>query len=896
MASKRKQGYMTALNGPKKDAAPAPNSQLRDVLAVKECDSAHRLVDAHPNAFSYDDLYDVAKCYYHQKLFSITQPLIQKLIAAPSAPAVIHAKSLYALAKIAYTTGQSWLALDEYEKKFQHNLSDVDSLCQFARLSLTDSRRQPESDVMIQYIFQSAPRDPWTYICLAEYARESALLPNAAAIAETSCRAVIASPGFEDKGFECLRSNITPFSPLMLSAVNPTDEMKEMAMQYMASAIDREQQEYWWNRYFANPNDVSVLQALVDYYDTSSRRVEYKDQHPMVADALEMILAQDLPLSKRITALNQLGAVYFLAGQRDVAQTAWDRLAKVDDTTVVFAINQTVVALVGHRYDEAIDSLTQANVVPGMYHRLASNLKIADFLATKDYSRVGKESAKAFAQALEWCDAHLKLYPNDEVIWFFHEYANWRVQENQSDPQKIVTEWTDKLIKAGQQWKNPLAIAYLTYGALAYMHRGKVEMGIETLAPQAAADFDKAESILLEIFNHKDKVLASDDPLGASSLMEAWLSYGWSKYNRGDHEAAEKIFSAVVNAKEWPEDKTQSESFYDWPKLKILPKQLIEAYRGLGTSRDQGARAQFKKANKKDENGKFVLSPEDRAKALQTAAEHSTQAVQFLDEALKIERPFIEGEPIQFSHNVDPEIIDGDRRTLVSEEESCAGASYLTYIQYFDHAVHSEAAFNHAVALYWNAKILNGGGKVDAAQGLYAKAEQEFKEVLKAAPDHPETYRWLEYIALVKGDVDEAVKMYDEAHRLGTDQLADAIEKLRDGYDAQLKSDSLAMDKIALRNFYKIKRAHYTIALADVDPNPKHLEDAIAYAKDLADSIICDPTSSYQKELQTLVTDGMAMPAKLTAFERKRRGQNHSRILSVLGDCLKRVSLAPAKR
>ncbi len=244
------------------------------------------------------------------------------------------------------------------------------------------------------------------------------------------------------------------------------------------------------------------------------------------------------------------------------------------------------------------------------------------------------------------------------------------------------------------------------------------------------------------------------------------------------------------------------------------------------------------------------------------------------------------GAPVQFSHALNLGIVDGDPDVLREEQRAIVAQGYVTYIHYFDHAVHIESNFNLNVARYWNAKILREWGKMDLAAAKYEAAEQGFLRILQEAPDHAESYRFLEYIyAIHKGDMDKAEAHYKKAKEYGNGQPIDALLKMVEGYDSQIHSDvDVSLERVAIRNTYKIKRLHYAIQLADADSNPRHLERALGYARELASSTICDGAGSYHELLSRLLSEAMAVPA--TVADRERITQNHTQFLDVLRPCL----------
>jgi tetratricopeptide (TPR) repeat protein len=577
------------------------------------------------------------------------------------------------------------------------------------------------------------------------------------------------------------------------------------------------------------------------------------------SDVFEVISGLESDPEKRANALEKAASSYFLAGVPDMAAAMWMRLQAIPgyhDRTIK---GQALIAIAQLRFEDAMAILERAGRVPSPLHRLASGARIAVFLSTKDYSRVGKKSAEVFAQAHAWCEAHLALYPDDNTILHSYEYVNWRVQEARGRYDLIVTERSDRLINIGRQWNNQLAAVYLTYGALAYMHRGKGYLLQADQKIRAKADFDKAEGILMEVMVKKDGMLASGDELNIYNLMEAWLSLGWSKYNRGDYKAANEIFGTVVNAQDWPSDKRQSDSVYDWPRQRILSKQLVEAYRGMGTSRDRMARMCFnevKSAGRQGGHVPNVLGLEAlRQKTLTLAAE----AVRLHETGLGIGKNSIEAAPARFHHDLNLGIVDEDAGLLREEQHKIVGEGYVTYIHYFDHAVHNEGVFNLAVARYWHAKILREWGQGERAAAEYDKAESEFLEVLKMAPDHAESYRFLEYIyAIHKGDMDRAEAYYKEAQRHGTDAPIDALTKMVEGYDVQLGSGGDAP--------LQLKRLQYAIALADAEKNPMQLQRVLEYARGVAS--ICKANKAYQGQLEILL-----------------KGQHQASLLKILRPC-----------
>ena len=849
---------------PKLTQTLVPELQLSTLLAGGECARAQKI------ASTDEDHYQVGKCFYVTGDYTQSETVMRQLLARPTLWADVRMKVLYALAKLASHSNRWEEAIQFYHQVLEKDPESLESLCHIALLEMQQGAPAVMTDPVIQYVLNTHEASHLALKCVVAYARESPTLYQADVIADLSCQQMLRYPATRDYAWTCRGDNLRKWyrdDPGRVQA-----ELAGLDIEHEAALLGYVKQ---------NAQDKQLLTTLGNFWT--------KIGHPeRAADVFEIISQLEADPDARANALEKAASSYFLAGNPELANAMWVKLKAIPGHEGQYIRGQALVAIAQLRFEDAMKILEDAKMVPSPLHRLASGARIAAFLSTKDYSRVGKKSAKVFEQAQDWCTTHLQHYPDDDTVMHSYEYVNWRVQESAGKFQDIVSDRTDRLINIGRQWNTRLAAVYLTYAALAYLHRGKGYQTRADRAMQAKADFDKAEAILMEVMAHKDEMLASGDVLNIYNLTEAWLSLGWSKHNRGDVEAADRIFSAVVDAQEWPADKNRSVDLYDWPKQKILPKQMVEAYRGVATSRDRVARSHFFK------------------KAYETAAAISGQAVKSLEDGLALEQQYIGGAPVQFSHVLNLGIVDGDPDVLREEQHAIVAQGYVTYIHYFDRALHTESIFNLSIAQYWNAKILREWGKMDLAAVKYEAAEKGFLAVLQQAPDHAETHRFLEYIyAIHKGDMDAAEGHFKKAMEYDTAQPIDALLKMVEGYDSQINSDvDLSLERMATRNTYKIKRLHYAIQLADADSNPRHLERALGYAKDLLGSVICDGSGSYRDPLVKLVNEAMLIPADVASHQRSRLTQNHAQLLGVLRPCFTAhnislahvVSLAPVKR
>lgn len=845
---------------PQKEMTLIPGPE--DYLRVKDCERARSIVQTHPDRYTDTDFYDVAKCFYHQSDYDKAKPLFQYLVATPATSALVRGKALYALSKIASLDGQSSLAIQIYEDQAARNPADLDSLCQFARLSLVDSPSRPETDSMILHVFHSNPPDPWTYICVADYARASTTLRNAADIADASCRAILDHGDLDkNKAFSCLRDNAKRFK----------DRVNECRIPDINGAIFQEQERYWLARLAVNPKELSALRGLADYYYSQEKFIQ-------AADLLEVIDAVGTEPARQAEVVDRLGRAYFRAGQDKMALATWSHLQQFPDQEKVILFNQAMVALVNRRYDEALKFLEGADLTTSPYYRLASGVRITDHLDTPDYSRVVKASIKPFEQALAWCDTHLLLYPEDASMSYEHTYANWRVKEAQGKLLECVTSFTDQVIESGRQWENSLSGVYLTYAALSYIHRAKGQKPKE-----AAADFETGEALLDEVFQRMDTLVASSDPLDTHNLMEAWLSLGWSKYYRDEFGLAAKVFGSVVGdsaiydrvaASEKTEFDGNCDTFVaKFPRAKILPKQLVEAYRGLGASLSRLARKEY------------------NASSYQAGADLAHRAVLALGKGFKIEADATKTPSALSPYSVPRRVIDGDQGVMEQSEVEAVRAGYMSYLHTFSPDVHTESRFNYAITQYWHAKILDKSNH-DEALKVYKAAEREFKTVLAAAPEHAESYRFLEYIALVKRDYADGVKNYRKAFEFGTAEPADAARKMVDGATLlinRVEEKGAVLEASDSNNALvaMIHRVEFGVTLADHSAMEGVVSEAVGYAQELAkNEAICDSKGQYRDELSAMVTGLDVFLSGVSTSELRKRARIHQKVLSVLKDCL----------
>lgn len=815
-----------------------PELHLSYLVAGLDCPRALKMISARPAEFTDEDRYQVGKCFYNTGDFTRSEMVMRGLLSRADLWKDVRVKAMYAMAKLSANSHRPEEARRYYERVLADDPTSMESLCYIALLDVEDRVPLTAIDPVMRYILHTQSASPHALQCTAIYARTVSISPDAQDMADLSCMQMFGHPKSREYAWSCWAENIRKWfqeDPLRVQA-----ELNGLNAAHEAVLLHDIRN---------NPRDIGTLTVFGNFLTKNS-------QPWRAADVFEVVANRTADPTDRAKALQKAASNYFLAGAPELAFDVWRRLGAIPGYDNQYIVGQALVAIAQMRFMDAMDILEQARMVPSHLHRLASGARIAAFLSSKDYARVGRASAQAILQALTWCDDHLKLYPDDDTIWHSAEYVNWRVRESLHQYDSIVSERTDRLINIGRQWNNRLAAVYLTYGALAYMHRGKGFLRRAGMKIQAEADFKKADDLLMEVLAQKDGMLKSGDVLNIYNLMEAWLSLGWSRYNRGDYDGADAIFSAVVNAR-------------DWPRQHILPKQMVEAYRGVTTSRDRMARRHF------------------HNRALETAEKFSAEAVKSLEDGLALEGRFL-GVPAPFRHPLNFGIVDGDPEVLREEQRAIVASGYVTYIHYFDRAVHAESMFNLAVARYWHAKILREWGKMDRAASEYDRAEKELLEVLQDAPDHAESYRFLEYIAVIhKGDMDKAESYYNEAVRCETEEPMDALVKMVEGYDTQIRSDArLTVEQVVQRNTLRVKRLRYAARLADMGRDPQQLERALGFARDLAESVVCEEGSTYRSQVQQLMQGWLFVPPGLLPAQQKRVVRNHGRLRAILAPCL----------
>ncbi len=854
-----------------------PELAIGGLVRGGDCEKAHKMASVRGDRFVDDDLYAVGKCFYYQTAYDKSRQIMQQLVANPAVSPGVRTKALYALGKIAARSGQTTQAMRRYEDAFRQGPSDMDALCQYARLAVADDIRPQYWDSVIAYIRQSEPLGPLTLMCVADYARHSVTLPEATSIADISCRALLQIDGYEGRAWSCLRDN----------ADHIGYEMRHV--------LDDEQERYWLSRLHDSPRDMKALMALAEFYYGRGR---YTDAVNGFSAAAEM----DADDSHQADILDRLARSYYLAGADDLAQAAWRRLKRIPGQEGRLVFSRAMVAMAHQLYGDAMTTLAEGGMSPGRFHDLASSARTAAFLSMPDYSRVGKESAKAFVQALDWSDAHLKIYPDDEIVPFSREYANWRAKEAEGRPLEMVTANTDRVVALGRRWSDSLAGVYLTYAALSYIHRGKGKAGAPALAAEATADFDTGEALLTEVFLRKETVITGSDILDTYNLMEAWLSLGWSKFYRGDFASAAKVFAVVLPEEAVRLDRSAFDDlcgdFRDkFPRGKILPKQAVEAARGLGTSLDRLARRYY------------------ADKAYARAVELADQGARIIENGLRLERASLDTAPTRFVFDFSREVIDGDPDLIAREKFRFVRASYLTYLRMFSPAVRTETMFNLAVARYWHAKILREWGmtvleKRSEAVAMVDVARARFHEVLSSAPDHPESYRFLEYIALIKGEFQKGLALYRRTMELGTDHPIDAALKLLEAANQLINrsrgvGEPLEPDELAQVHDVMILRVELAVTRADLLLTPESLEVAIRAAGEVSDSeSICDPSGRYREPLSEMVARINALLGPVGDKGRVQRARIHQKVFARLTACLSAhrlstahgVNLAPSLR
>lgn len=734
-----------------------PEFELDSLLAQNRCERAQRLVEAHPLDYTDEDRYQVGKCFYRTANFSQSQVVMEGLAHRATLWSDVRAKVDYALGKLAEREGDIAAALGHYERRIAHTDPDaIDALCALAKLGAQETGQTRPFDSTIEYIVGTGHSSEIAWKCVASYALQSPTLSRAAELADWSCRALLQFPNWREDPWTCLSNQVQrrfaedPDRVMMELRTLQGEKDRYIESQFQAKAAGL------LMRLEKSPGDPDALHDLARAY------YEHRD----FAQAAEVweILASQVEGGAHSEIMRHMAMAWLRAGDKPRARQI---------------LKET------HQW------------VPSDFHRLEGVAQVAAQAAVQDYSRVGGATAQKFEPLFTACESHLQIYPEGVAFLYFRERANWRIQEARQRPELIVTEHTETLRRIGGQWKSRLSALVLTEAALSYLHRGKLSLSSDHLARHAVTDFDTAEEILLDVLSHREEFLRRNDQVNIYNTMEAWLSYGWSKYNRGEFENADGVFTVIMAAPQ------------------IQPKQLVEAYRGAGASRDRLARKAFGRG------------------ALETAQRLAAEAVALHEKGVELAEPYIGKNPQPLLYEAVDAVFEGRRDAVLAEEEALIGQSLVTYVGYFDPAVFNEQRFNLAVARYWQAKILRGSQKQDEALRVYAQAQKEFERVVRAAPDHPESYRFLEYIAIAQGDLDRAVGYYKEARRLGTGQLPDAILKLLDGLDGELASEDLSTERLARRRGYLWMRADLAKELAQLTRDPRHRERAKQYARSL---------------------------------------------------------------
>jgi tetratricopeptide (TPR) repeat protein len=830
------------------------------------------MLEAYPWDHTDEDRYQVGKCFYATGDLAQTERIMTGLVRQPTLWSDVRSKVYYALATLATRRGEIPAAISLYDQVLRYRPEDLDALCQGAWLGRQERTPPSITDPMVHYIAEGRDLTELAFKCVARYARGSQTLPRASEIAEMSCRGLLQFDHWEEDPWSCLAANIYHYYAEDLPR-----------MQHELTLLQHEKEATIASRYLAEersllapllkaPRDPEALMALGRFYDDHFRFAN-------AADVWEVLVTVLDDPSRRLAVKRDLAKATFRAGDMPQALTLWSEIGKQAGQDPAAAMAQALTAMDRRDYQQASDLLARAALVPSDFHQLASALVLASLVSTRDYSRVGTASAERLKPLLAASKAHLRLYEDDVAVMHIQDGLNWRVMEAAGEPDRMVTEWTEKLLSAGRQWRSHLSSVYLTDAALSTMHRGRVLSYREGMTARVIADLDAAESILMEVMAHKDKIISEGDSVAVYNLMEAWLSLGWSKFYRGDFEESDRIFTAVVMAAHWESGQEKSSSLYDWPRHHIQPKQMMEAYRGVGTSRDRLARDQFWRSRD------LEVDPRVAQDAFQMALLLSQEALTMLEAGLALTQEYIAHPPPQFEYQPSHAMIDGRRDMLLAEEEAAVGRSHLTYIAYVDPVVVTENRFNYGTALYWRAKILWMSEQKDQAMPFFDRAEAELQAVVQKAPDHAESYRFLEYVAIYKGDLEQAERYFKEAKVHQTADLPDALLKLVTALDTHLSTMALeARD----RNHFLIKRAHYSMELADHDTENWSLENAMAHARAVVEvPAICDPTSPYYLELKEWMEQGMRDPEG-------RFARNHTRILEILAPCLKAHKITTA--
>lgn len=830
---------------------------------------------------------DVKIQYYNNRFYALSLQRFKSIWQDPRfglQPPNFQAKVLQAIGVTERRMNSHDAAFDFFGRALQVTPKDPMMMCDYAEAGLKRSGSSETFDRYVQEASKMPSTSARTYICLAEYARASTTLTQAQALANNACR-VLSQLGRDNPAARCVIANIRKWG-----------ESAEwhLADKWTESDVYETELQNWIK---AKPQDAVPLRRLGEYYFKGGH---YGLAMESLAQAIELgvqIMVERAPM------LVQLARAQYATGNFATARQTWDQLQAEPQYQAELHYGRGMLALQDQDFEQAMRELKVAISLDSetleyhAAHQLASQAQIVAFLAPHDYSRIkGLDSLDIFEQGLAMSQAHLQQYPADHLIMHSLIWCNWRVQEARGRPDLMLVPEVAALQKVAEVPDEQAPYfrgLYRVYVALSYSHAGKLLKNQTGKQEQVTRYFGDAERILKAELNRRDDIWASDegDKILQMNLNEAVLSLGWVYFDQERYADAEQAFKTLIVGK-----------YIDgsvWPKAKVLVKELMEAYRGVGNVYDVQARnhygAEVPKLNVATElaqqavtahmmgimiESEFSQHPQRSLSALEAAASQRVQAAiangGFSSGDLAYIDTIQPGQAPVFK--IWPELVAATPDKFQQKATLMVSDGYHTYLDTLFKGVSVESVFNLGTAQYWWGKILLAQAKkaeevkdpqADAIRQksvqAYQKAGDYFSLVIAQAPHYPEALRFRGYVRMVLNDYEACRNDLEQALKEGTLYPVDARSKwimalthqiqMVEGSGANAKLQATP-SQIANYNSYLVNRVN--LAVTNAFESPMLLAETLQWAQVLGRNTKICVANSPQKELLQKLADTMA--------------------------------------
>ncbi|PIR20026.1 MAG: hypothetical protein COV45_08615 [Deltaproteobacteria bacterium CG11_big_fil_rev_8_21_14_0_20_47_16] len=781
-----------------------PQEATATYVSVADCEQLEYDVSHKPNATAHDHYLQGICDYYNDNLTRAFTRLNQLWSQGASLSKNLQLKVATALGKTAIALDRS---PEEIRSYFQNALNvdqnDADALCYYSLYSVKSYLPSSEFDLNVKQAWTQDKPLASTNICIAAYARLSPTFPSAQQVADASCRLLLQDRYTAAVGWDCLQENALHWDP---------NEENESTTRLLW-----EEEAYYSQVLSKNPTDLEAWHALKRIYDATGKM-----------DQLLVVLNTITTLSKdpsdRVNAMIEEAQYAFEFKMYNRAEFIWQQLKPLNDNEYIYGM--AMLQLVRDQKSEEAIKLFKVlctfepnNVKFRQGLRVAMIANMADLLGSHDYVRLkGAETINVFRNLKDKSLECLKEFPNDRYGLYVLREANWRVAEYDGDAKEMLSPTI--FTGLSETAEDELGDLDQVSIGLAYTHLGKILVS----ADGRKVAFAKAQDYFDKVHNRHATILANGTSLQRYNQIENWLSVGWMYFAQGNDTKAAEVFEAATHD--------------TWQGLVVLPKQRIEAYRGLANAQDSLGRVQ-------NNSGNYA-----------GAISFFNSAILNYEKGEKLEAKAI-SQPKHTKPSVNPSVVWGNQ--AVSEQEMMAHlvAAKTQYLFFLDPALRDESLFNKGVCQSWLGFAVKKQKQGDYI-AEYNKSVAIFTELLHKYPQQPEFTRFLASNLLSMENLTEGrQKMYD-ALKWGTAEPVTAratiIAAIERAFDRVLTSGHEIQE---MNDVLSYTTEYLQLAIENAKANPVNLQSAIKAAERLSKSpeVYCSGSHVHADAFMRIKTD-----------------------------------------